>query len=624
MRLPKLPHRLSTRLLALATFGLAPTFLAATCNPLGAPKPPRFIDDSDPERARVTMTKQASDPFVVDWEPEHRADLEVETARNGPGIVHFDTTTFRLLPQCHAKGRYNYTPVVPKEQHKSWHTRAELHANLPMSAFQLESLLGTKGGVNVSLRMVGKRVLEQPTVSRGDLFGQGCEQATHYVQALTVGAFRFEAGAQQQGGVTVGVIGGPGVGGQTGGVSQVLQVDGDFVKCDEGGASGDAPPPKCSAILRIQLVPLDGAQQETPAAQRCGEGMRWDGEACVSAGVVTSRVESGSQPPVVQRREAQSFECDPKNSAECLEQCKHGNRASCVWLGHYLAAGSGGLPRDEPRALAIWKDACGHGIATGCAALSGYYQERRNDAEALEYGKRGCSAGDAGSCTNVGVLAYFGRGITENRDAAFGLWTRACKLREWNACNNAGVMILFGRAHVPKNLDAARKLFELACASPGKEGCVNLATLHELGLGVPKDLRKAAELYLDACKTNHALGCVMGGLVLEEHNASAKKNALQLYESACDMPGGGGCSTEKELREDFPGVYSAEGYERRACDGADAPALGCINAAIGHLRGYDGHPDRARAISFLKRACERKSDKACTALRKASSGETRL
>lgn len=576
------------------------------CGPGGFLKPPSapaFIDDTDPERARVTMTKNPSAPLIVDWQPENRGDLEVAIKR-GVAVVHFDEKSFVLLPQCRARGNYNYVGYTPKSQNMTIRSRAELQANLPYGAFKLEGKLGQEGAVMVALRMVGQRMFDSPHLSRDKLEGD-CARATHYISALTIGAFRYATTAHASAEAAASIFGAGG-GGKTSGEAENVTTDGDFGACDGADPDAESAPSRCRALLRINLVPLDGAVASASEGPKCGEGMKWNGQMCVTERRIQQEAQqSPTSEPAQSSAVAKGYECSEDDANECKEQCRAGNLPSCNRFAGFLAAGAGGFPQDVARAVKLWGIGCQSNYAPACTSLGMYLESKRLFHEAAEIGGKGCRAGDPGACTNVAVLAYFGRGVAKNRQAAFQLWLRGCKLRDWTACSNVGAMLLHGTDGAPNNPEGARKLFTAACEAPGKVGCGNLAETYEHGLGGPKDTAKALELYLASCDAGGATSCVAAGLLTEENSTKleSRQRALALYEKGCGMGPGGGCATVQEVRAFYPGEYTDEGYDRRACDDGDQRALACYNAAIATERGYGGSVDLAKATRYLDLAC---------------------
>ena len=615
--MPELTKKRPSARLALALSGVV---VVSACGggmptpPNPAPKPDPFVDDTDPVRARVTTAKKPSAPLVVDWKPEHRLDLEVRSKR-GPAVVRFDKDVFELIPECETQGRYAYVGVTPKLEVVSIRSRAELHTNLPAGAFSLAAKLENEGALRADIRMVGQRILDRPTVTRNELRGN-CTRATHFVRSMTVGAFRFMSGTAAELGGDVDVMG-AGFGGSSKGKHKTLQVDGDFKAC--GAADPDAPnaPAQCRAIIRIQIVPIGAAAQEAEQTPTCGDGMRWNGSGCVTETRLAHEAKQrapAKENEVVGKRPG-GFECKLDSPKDCLEQCKAGNVPSCVNLGLLSEAGVNGVQKSITNASKLYKIGCDRGNMKGCGYLANLHQLAKNYREAAELGIKACKGGFNGACTNLAILAFYGRGVTENRPLAFKMWARACKLRDWNACNNAGAL-LFNGLGVPQDQKLARALFAKACEAPGKEGCINLGETYELGMGGPKDVKKAVELYLSTCNMNQPLGCILTGLALEERVASpdAKKKAAALYEKACGMPGGGGCLTIEEMNKTFGGKWSADGIDRRSCEPeADKKALGCYNAGIAAERGITGRIDRNRARKFLELACRGGLKRACRA-----------
>ena len=89
---------------------------------------------------------------------------------------------------------------------------------------------------------------------RDDLAGE-CDEATHIVTALTVGAFEFFAGADAEGGAGATVAGtGAGVRGSS--KRETLNQAGDEASCAQATAEDAAPPYGCGALLRLEVIPI--------------------------------------------------------------------------------------------------------------------------------------------------------------------------------------------------------------------------------------------------------------------------------------------------------------------------------------------------------------------------------
>ncbi|RYE86950.1 MAG: hypothetical protein EOO75_15110, partial [Myxococcales bacterium] len=199
------------------------------------------IDEVSPERTRVTMTKKVSSPMVVDWQPENRADLEVNT-RRGPSFVRFDQDHFELIDDCRSEGGYNYIGVSPKGQESFIRSEGELAANLPLGTFK--AMLRQHRSFRISLVVVGKRILDRSSLAREGMVGDGCKLATHVVRSLTVGAFKMSSGAERAASAG-GRVNGIGAEGSMEGESGNLQHDGDFSACDKADPDAALPPSCC-------------------------------------------------------------------------------------------------------------------------------------------------------------------------------------------------------------------------------------------------------------------------------------------------------------------------------------------------------------------------------------------
>lgn len=489
--------------------------LLAGCGNAMIPDTDEFVDDTDPQRARVTVAKNKSKPLIVDWTPENRSDLEVRAGK-GPAVVRFDERTFELLPDCHADGAYEYHGFTPQEELITLRSKAELHANLPAGAFELEGRLEQSGGLTVAIRMVGKHELDRTFVRRDQLRGR-CEGATHVIRGMTVGAFRFMSGRVRKGSASASVFGrGGDVSAE--GSREMLRAAGDFVECEKADPDAPKAPPRCRAVLRIEIVPLDGEEPAPPqpvaTAQSplappqqdipdCGEGLRWDGNSCVTM----RRVEHEARKAVDRGKEAASrvvargFVCkvDPNDATECLNQCKVGNMESCIYVGWHFALGTGGLGKDEAKAVKLWLIGCEAKVAKACTALSTFFTNRQEWVKALAFGGKGCVGGDPAACTRLGVQAYLGRGTRQNRPAAFKFWLRACVMSDVQACGYAGVMLMNGIEGAPRSQVAACRLYSRACAGAGAQGCASLAEALQVVTGQQVDAAGALQAYRDAC-----------------------------------------------------------------------------------------------------------------------------
>lgn len=144
-------------------------------------------------------------------------------------------------------------------------------------------------------------------------------------------------------------------------------------------------------------------------------------------------------------------------------------------------------PKDPPRALALYEETCREGDLRGCLGAARMHQGKRgvkrNDTRAAEYYEKVCdhlaeaasfdSAG-GNACTNLAEYYALGRGVKRDETRATALYTKA-----WEE----------GRDYIAVPIFAQRV---------------------EAGLGVAKDVQRAAELYAIACANGFSDLCKMG------------------------------------------------------------------------------------------------------------------
>lgn len=206
-----------------------------------------------------TNAKGHSTPLLAEWEASDRTKLEA-LAKDGMVAVHYEGCTIEVLPECKGPGAYKY--VGTNLQHEQEHIKNadDLYAKLPFGAAHLEGALERAGELSVAMTIVGQYEAERKQVAETDLTGS-CAKATHVVVALTTGAFTLATGAQAKvaASVDTGVFGG--ANGDSSSDRQTLSTDG-FEKACEGAKLDDPKPVAgCGAILRMEVVPLPGAEQ---------------------------------------------------------------------------------------------------------------------------------------------------------------------------------------------------------------------------------------------------------------------------------------------------------------------------------------------------------------------------
>lgn len=446
-----------SRVLAASVVSSASFFVA--CG--GAGGAAQTVRPADPTYASASTSTSCravenyGEPLVVDWRPEHRADLEL-TMRESVAVVRYDCHTLRLLKDCTLEGKYGFVGVTKKEQVIQLRDEDELRANLPLGggalAMQMSGDLQRGSALDIALVMIGKQTTARASASRAELKGT-CEGATHFVRRATVGAFAMQTGTRAAIS-TAAQLFQAGASASSGSAKNVRSTDGDPAACSRAGTDGHAAPDGCSAILRLELTAIDApttasARSELDVAA-CPTGMVRSEGKCTNAA-------------------AADHDCSFDEPALCSTQCEKGNALSCGRLGWDYGKGYK-VPKDEKRAVELMGRACEANAEDTCSALGVMYLNG-NSAVAKDVGRakelfeRACLAGGTRGCHNVGVLHRDGIGGAKDPKRALGYFTRACDGGLAIAC--AGVADLVEPESRARALEYSRR----ACVGGYDEAC---------------------------------------------------------------------------------------------------------------------------------------------------------
>jgi hypothetical protein len=211
----------------------------------------RAPDFNPKGQTKCGVSASQSRPLIVEWPSADRGALEAQM-RKGIVVVRYAGCEMEVLRQCQAGGGYNYAPVTLKEDHIRIRDVDELYANIPVYAAKFEGKLETAGELNVDMTVVGSYEASKSPVRMGDLEGD-CSRATHYLTAITAGAFEFASGASATvgGGAGVGDIE---VGGESNAEREVLNRDGSSAACKGASRDDENPPDGCGALLRVEAA----------------------------------------------------------------------------------------------------------------------------------------------------------------------------------------------------------------------------------------------------------------------------------------------------------------------------------------------------------------------------------
>ena len=208
--------------------------------------------------------------------------------------------------------------------------------------------------------------------------------------------------------------------------------------------------------------------------------------------------------------------------------CNGGEPSGCLELGRAYEAGRG-VPRDDGRAVAIYRRGCDGGSQAMCVALAALYDAghgiAQDTARAAELYRAACPS-EPRACTALARATATGRGVVRDDKQAHTLYGQACDRGDHAGCIELAETLLDGP-------DAARgrDLLQRACTAGDALGCFRLAQVHADGRGVTRDDARAAELDRQACNGDLAAACTALARLVESGHGVPRdaKEASALY-----------------------------------------------------------------------------------------------
>ncbi|HQY60381.1 MAG TPA: hypothetical protein PK141_03230 [Polyangiaceae bacterium] len=572
----------------------------------------------------------AGEPLVVDLKSSERSDLEV-AMRDGVVVVGFDCKSLKIVKSCAAPGGYRFAGVTRKEDVVRMTSADELAANLPLSGASISAGMKRGSTLDLALVTVGKKRATASEITKSDLTGSGCAEATHVVRGVYVGAFALATGTEGEV-RAVAQIFGAGTAGSSAAGKKTEARDGELDACRKSTPDANAPPEQCAAITRLELVPIvaekkdpkDHPKAETAEAHApaCPEGFAWDGLKCVG-GKATAKACSQAT----------------GTKEECSAGCSAGNGESCFVLGLYAGSppadpttkiGRRPVPPAQVDAAALTKG-CSLGYAPACMTgahsdLGALYRPGVAEAEkAAATGRAGkafeaaCNLGDAYGCLDLADFYDPNQpervGFAKSVDKLVGYVKRACDLGNGRSCGRLGDMHRDGKG-AKEDSSLAIAAYERQCSAGGYsdgDGCYKIGAIYANGKGLPADPTKALSAFDRACSLRNMFACMAGhGLAVTAQDSGRARSMLER-----------GCN--KDVRGWEPCLALGEAYEkgglglqRDFAKAAEAYELGCAKGACAragelYRRGGNGlTASPEKALHAFEAGCSSWSEpKAC-------------
>jgi TPR repeat protein len=268
---------------------------------------------------------------------------------------------------------------------------------------------------------------------------------------------------------------------------------------------------------------------------------------------------------------------------------------------------------------------CDAAEAKACVDLSGRYfggvavsrdttRGRQLYERAFHLADSTCAAGDLSGCAIAGLAYGFGPVASQDLDRAKTLEERACAGGNADGCFIVGYSSLLGMMGIARDSVRAAQLLEATCAGGHPNACFQLGWNYEFGRTVPRDYKRAAVFYQQACDAARdsndmmgLMGCHFLGSAYAEGRGVTEDaaHAAQLYDRACRGGNGSGCNNLGQLHQEGRAVAKDAGQAAQLYDRACqlGNPSGCANLSLLYERGNGVPRDEARAKQLRQQAC---------------------
>ena len=215
-------------------------------------------------------------PFVAGWSVDERQDLS-HLGSQGGVLLSYKGCNMKVLTHCQVVGKYTKVTSTPDKKVMEITDSGRLYAELPMGARSLEAKVEGGRSLKLSYVIASTQRFTQ-AVSRQSLKGRGCADATHYVEAMYLGAFRLEEAVSAQG--EANTLGG---GGKMKTQASSLDEIGKLERCYESKNN-----PWCQGIIKMKVSPLENAENQY-AGNDAGVGSGTVGNTSLTSGGQTGK-----------------------------------------------------------------------------------------------------------------------------------------------------------------------------------------------------------------------------------------------------------------------------------------------------------------------------------------------
>jgi hypothetical protein len=217
--------------------------------PTSLPAPSLAATDPTP-LAKCKISSSAQSPLVTEWPASEKAHLE-SLASSQTIAVEYVGCELSIVDGCALTGSYVWQRTTLATDTIDVANADELFAKLPVGAVGLEAELERSGKLAVRTTVAGQLRAKGVDPAAADI--TSCARATHYVAAVSVGAFQLLSGSDAAASGSVSALSAKG-GAKASRKQVVLREAGSREACAD--TTDAAPSRQCASPIQLFLAPL--------------------------------------------------------------------------------------------------------------------------------------------------------------------------------------------------------------------------------------------------------------------------------------------------------------------------------------------------------------------------------
>lgn len=179
-----------------------------------SPTDVRGVRSAPKDANRCVVASTHREPIVTEWPASSKARLEIlltatlaDTDRFAVA-VEYSGCELRIIDSCQPPAAYDWSKSTLSRDTVDINDADDLFAKLPLGAVSLEGALKRSGRLSIQTTVAGQIRLKRNSLDfNAAAADAGCAEATHIIQAVSIGAFKMIEGGRGQASVGGGVVG---------------------------------------------------------------------------------------------------------------------------------------------------------------------------------------------------------------------------------------------------------------------------------------------------------------------------------------------------------------------------------------------------------------------------------